>query len=297
MRVSSYLLLPKELKAKWGCLNNQNNDEKCFLWSILASLHPVQHRNSPSRVSKYQEYKHDLNMSGVKYPVDIKDIGKFEHQDNISANVYGYEDKKIFPLFIIYHCWRNIAYVSVKDLRKLVSSQYNNNYHKKYFCQYFLHGCTSEKVLKNYLGRCKLHKAQRIKLPEADNKKGRDKVKFPKTEYQLRLPFVIYADFESVLCKRDLCEPSSSKSFTIQHQQHVPCGSCNYVKRSDGGYFETPQVNIGDDAAEKFLDQVFAAATICRQHLVKIPMKRLTQEQWREYINATNCSICTKPFM
>ena len=33
-------------------------------------------------------------------------------------------------------------------------------------------------------------------------KKGRDKVKFTKTEYQLRLPFVIYADFESVLLNK-----------------------------------------------------------------------------------------------
>ena len=28
-----------------------------------------------------------------------------------------------------------------------------------------------------------------------DDKKGRDKVKFTKTEYQLRLPLVIYTDF------------------------------------------------------------------------------------------------------
>ena len=79
---------------------------------------------------------------------------------------------------------------------------------KKYFCQYCLHGCTSEEVLKNHSGRCKLHRAQRIKLPEADDKKGCDKVKFTKTEYQLRLPFVIYADFEIILCKQDSCEPS-----------------------------------------------------------------------------------------
>ena len=66
---------------------------------------------------------------------------------------------------------------------------------------------------------------------------------------------------------------------------------------SDGRYFEPPQVNIGDDASEKFLDQVLAAATICRQHLAnKIPMKRLTQEQWREYSNTTNYSICAKTF-
>ena len=94
MRASSYLPLLKELKAKQGCLSIENNDEKCFLWSILASLHPLQRRNHPDRVSKCQEYEHDLNMSGIKYPVDIKDIGKFEYQNNISVNVYGYKNKK-----------------------------------------------------------------------------------------------------------------------------------------------------------------------------------------------------------
>ena len=62
--------------------------------------------------------------------------------------------------------------------------------------------------------RCKLRGQQRIKLAEPDDKKGHDKVKFTKTEYQLRLPFVIYADFESVLRKQDSREPSSSKFFT-----------------------------------------------------------------------------------
>ena len=94
LRSFSYLPLPKELKAKQGCLNIQNNDEKCFLCSILALLHPVQRRNHQFSVSKCQEYERELNMSGIKYPVDIKDISKFEHQDNISVSVYGYEDKK-----------------------------------------------------------------------------------------------------------------------------------------------------------------------------------------------------------
>ena len=159
--------------------------------------------------------------------------------------------------------------------------------------------------------RCKLHRAQRIKLTEAGDKEGCDKVKFTKTEYQLRLPFVkftkteyqlrlpfvIFADFKSMLCEQDSYKPSSSKSFTTQYQHHVPCGSCIYVKHSGWWYFEPPQVNMEDDATDKFLDQVLAAATICRQHVVnKIPMKRLTVEQWRDYNNATNCSICTKPF-
>ena len=185
----------------------------------------------------------------------------------------------------------------VQGLSRLVSSQYNNNYHKKYFWQYCLHGCTSEEVLKNHLERCKLHGVQIIKFPKADDKRGHDIIKFTKTVYQLRLPFVIYADFKSVLSRQNSCEPLPLKSFTTQYQHHVSCGSCIYVKYSDGQYSKPPQVNIGDDGAEKLLDQVLAAATIFRQYLGnKIPIKWLTQEQWREYNNVMNCSICTKPF-
>ena len=56
---------------------------------------------------------------------------------------------------------------------------------------------------KKHLERWKSYEAQRIKLPETDNKKERNKVKPTKTEYQLRLPFVIYVDFKSVLPKQD----------------------------------------------------------------------------------------------
>ena len=100
MGACSCLPLPKEIVANRGCLNIENNDEKCFLWSILASLHPLQYRNHPDRVSKYQEYGHDLKMSRIEYPEEIHDISKFEHQNNIIIIVYGYKDKKIFPLRI-----------------------------------------------------------------------------------------------------------------------------------------------------------------------------------------------------
>ena len=39
-------------------------------------------------------------MSGIQYPVDLKDICKFEYQNNISVNVYGYEDKTVRSLRI-----------------------------------------------------------------------------------------------------------------------------------------------------------------------------------------------------
>ena len=78
-------------------------------------------------------------MSGIQCPVDIKDINRFEHQNNISVNVCEYEDKKIFPLRITtmtaasHHV--NLLYITagkashyilLKDLSRLVSRQYNN---------------------------------------------------------------------------------------------------------------------------------------------------------------------------
>ena len=97
MRAFSYVPLPKELKGKQRCLNIQNNDEKCFLWSILSSLHPVQRKNHQFRVSKYQEYERKLNMSGIKYPIDIKYILKFEHQTLVSMG----KKMKISPRYVL----------------------------------------------------------------------------------------------------------------------------------------------------------------------------------------------------
>ena len=53
-----------------------------------------------NRVTKYIPYEAELNMEGIEYPVKIKDIERFEKQNDISVNVFGYEKKKVFPLRI-----------------------------------------------------------------------------------------------------------------------------------------------------------------------------------------------------
>ena len=100
IRAASYLPLLKELKAKRGCLNIQNNDEKYFLWSILALLHPVQYRNSQHRVPKYQEHERDLYMSGIQYPIDINDINKLNTKTILVLMFMGKKIKKTFSLSI-----------------------------------------------------------------------------------------------------------------------------------------------------------------------------------------------------
>ena len=95
-------------------------------------------------------------------------------------------------------------YILLKDLSRLISKQ--NNHNNKNISDNIVYMTKPVKSYwKKHLERCKLQGAQRIKLPEVDDKKEHSKVKPTKTEYQLRLPIVIYANFKSVLRKQDLC--------------------------------------------------------------------------------------------
>ena len=44
-------------------LNIQNIDTYCFLWSILANIHPVD--KDPQRVTKYYPYRNELNITNI----------------------------------------------------------------------------------------------------------------------------------------------------------------------------------------------------------------------------------------
>ena len=101
---SCYVKLSQFLESKKALLNIQNNDNKCFLWSVLAALFPVVRtvprgedpskyriNDNPKRVSNYKAYEDRLNMTGIPYPVRVKDIPKFEAQNNISVYLYSSE--------------------------------------------------------------------------------------------------------------------------------------------------------------------------------------------------------------
>ena len=67
---------------KKATINIQNNDKECFKWSVLAALHNNEIDRNHERVNKYKQWKDDLNSDNIKFPVAIKDIKKFEKQNN-----------------------------------------------------------------------------------------------------------------------------------------------------------------------------------------------------------------------
>ena len=69
------------------------------------------------------------------------------------------------------------------------------HYGRKSFCRYCLHAFITEGILKRHFNDCfKINGKQTIKTP----KKG-EYVKFKNVEGKIKSPFMIYADFESIL--------------------------------------------------------------------------------------------------
>ena len=58
MKGGSYIPLPEFITKKKSIINIQNKDNKCFLWSILRYLHPVQ--MNEVRLTDLKKYENDL---------------------------------------------------------------------------------------------------------------------------------------------------------------------------------------------------------------------------------------------
>ena len=70
-------------------LNIQINDKYCFIWSILASLHPCENTH-PSRVNNYLQYFFELKFQNLDFTNGFKcsDVHRFNDLNNLSVYIY-----------------------------------------------------------------------------------------------------------------------------------------------------------------------------------------------------------------
>ena len=70
-------------------LNIANNDKYCFIWSILAYLHPC-NNNHPNIVSNYKQYFKESNIQGFDFTSGFKcsDVDRFNELNNLSVNIF-----------------------------------------------------------------------------------------------------------------------------------------------------------------------------------------------------------------
>ena len=212
---SSFFPLPEELRhPKNGILNIRNEeDEKCFLWSILAHLHPAS--RDKQRISHYTPYEFELDMSGIEFPVTKAGIKTFIRKNDISITVLGYENKTFFPFhlcetvknihvnLLLLSDRRQTHYCLITDLSRLLSAYVSDHNGSKFFCVRCLNNFGTQALLDDHTQYCTKFKEQLCVMPTMFQDWNGDetlpKMYFRNVKRQLRAPFVIYCDLESFL--------------------------------------------------------------------------------------------------
>ena len=92
--------MPGELRHPMkGLINIQNDDNKCFMWCHVRYLKLVDKNQQRIRKEDREAFK-KLNYQGVGFPVSKKDYGKIEILNKINVNVFCYENKMVYPVYL-----------------------------------------------------------------------------------------------------------------------------------------------------------------------------------------------------
>ena len=256
--------LPKNLQGKKAIVNMKNNDNQCFKWAVTRALNPTE--ESPHRITKIlKEQSKKFNWEETEFPLKVKNIGKWEKNNNININVFGYdeESKKLYTLKL--GALENSAqtvklflhddnhYCPITDLSRLVSMQLSKKKNKKYICLRCINAFGSEEILTEHKALCDNHELQRHVYPT----EGRNWTNFKNYERMHYVTFVVNADFECFIESIDHTEGDPKKSFTVQYQKHKPSGFCHTSKCIDESISKTKTVlyiakNADEDIGKKF---------------------------------------------
>ena len=69
------------------------------MWCHVRYINPV--KIHPERITRDDEkLANDLNYYRIEFPVLEKDFGQIEKKNNICINVYCYENKLVFPIYV-----------------------------------------------------------------------------------------------------------------------------------------------------------------------------------------------------
>ena len=123
-------------------------------------------------------------------------------------------------------------YCLIKNLSRLLYSQQHSEDHHYHYYERCLQGFSLQTAFQKHTTLCRGSSSRptRIDMPE----KGKNTLKFQNHQRQMKAPYVIYADFESIIEKYDTCIPPTDRSSTTKTEVHKPCGFSLVVVRSDG---------------------------------------------------------------
>lgn len=327
MSGSSYIKLPVCIEWKRGTINPQNADQKCFMYAILAR-HVTGSTVCRIEGNNYKQHEDKYNFKDITFPTPLSDISKFERNNlNVSVNVYGIEKKfqppKKYPTYEVYPLrvveeektnhfdlllitdGDNSHYVYISNFSRLIRSQKTRHNGRAVFCKRCFTNFDNQNLKFKMYGQtaldqhklvCGMHKPILPDMP----KEG-DCIEFKLWKNTVRHPFVIYADFESLLVKTG---ESMGKNTTIIHK-HEALSYGFLVKVSDNVSVELleeyeiptgPVLYRGDDdhkdVAKHFIEAIVGVSRKIENLLkTNIPLT-MTKNQEKTHQACTECNLC-----
>ena len=88
-RGSSYIPTPKWISNESATINPKNlDDDNCFQYGTIASLHHQEICNHPERIYNLRRYINNYNWEDINFPAGQRDCDKFEkNNSNIALNI------------------------------------------------------------------------------------------------------------------------------------------------------------------------------------------------------------------
>ena len=104
-----------------------------FLWCHLRHINSS--NKHPERIKKIdKKIAEELNYDEIKFPVQEKDFKKIEVKYNICINVFGYENRLIFPIYI-----SDQKFKDSMDLLLLIDNDKSHYVYIKNFNRFMFH--------------------------------------------------------------------------------------------------------------------------------------------------------------
>ena len=131
-------------------------------------------------------------------------------------------------------------------------------------------------------------------------------LKFHDGQYQFKIPFMLYAEFESILKPvderyRDRMNTTKTQRkgkapYTEKINTHVPSGWCVHSTFAYGDVPDPLKMYRGKDCVEKFVEYIEEEVKRLYETFPRQPMTKLIDVLKREHEAAEKCHICLKEF-
>ena len=227
---------PEWIKKKKATINPKNEDDKCFQYALMAALNYGETGSHPEQLSNIKPFINKYNWKGINYPSKIDDWKMCEkNNQTIALNVLYIKEKEISPGYISkinWNCEKRLIllmipneekegwhYLAVKKLSPLLHG-ITSKHEGVFYSLNCLHSFRTENKLKSHKKVCKNKDFCEIAMSSETDVI----LEFNQYMKSGKMPYIIYADIQSLIKKIDGCPNNHENSSATKICEHTPCG-------------------------------------------------------------------------